>query len=62
LKRNSKATVAIVPPFSDTFVRITEFLDFVQCPEFKMLENTTFWKLDQFLSSGEGSVGSLGKN
>jgi hypothetical protein len=34
--------------------RITGFLDFVHHPVFLKLENTTFQKLDLFLSSGEG--------
>jgi hypothetical protein len=29
-------------------------MDFVHRPEFKILENTTFRKLDLFKSSGEG--------
>jgi hypothetical protein len=33
--------------------RITEFLDFVHCPELQILEYTTFRKLDPFPSSGE---------
>jgi hypothetical protein len=35
-------------------LRITGFLTFVHPPEFYILENTTFRKLDQFPSSGEG--------
>jgi hypothetical protein len=47
--------------------KITGFMDFVHSPEFWMLENTTFRKLDTFPSSGEGeediySVGPLKKN
>jgi hypothetical protein len=34
-------------------LRITGFQDFVRRPEFYVLENTTFHKLDLFLSSGE---------
>jgi hypothetical protein len=40
----------------------------VHCSVFKKLEDTTFWKLDLFLSSGEGgwgetySVGSFRKS
>jgi hypothetical protein len=34
-------------------LRITGFLDFVHCPVFLKLENTTFRKQDVFLSSGE---------
>jgi hypothetical protein len=33
--------------------RITGFLDFVHCPVFWKLENTTFQKVDLFLSSPE---------
>jgi hypothetical protein len=35
-------------------LKITGFLDVVSCPEFQMLENTTFRKLGLFPSSGEG--------
>jgi hypothetical protein len=40
-----------------TFVgfRITGILDFVHRPEFEILENTMFRKLDLFPSSGEGN-------
>jgi hypothetical protein len=34
--------------------KINGFLGFVRCPEFSILENTTFRKLDLFPSSGEG--------
>jgi hypothetical protein len=34
--------------------RITGFLEFVYRPEFQILENTTFRKLDLFAVSGEG--------
>jgi hypothetical protein len=34
--------------------RITEFLDFFRRAVFQRIENTTFQKLDLFLSSGEG--------
>jgi hypothetical protein len=34
--------------------RITEFLDFVHCPEFKIAGNITFDKLDPFPPSGDG--------
>jgi hypothetical protein len=33
---------------------ITGSLDFVQRPEFYIIENATFWKLDLFPSSDEG--------
>jgi hypothetical protein len=36
--------------------RITGNLVFVHYLKFYMLENTTFWKLDLFTSSGEGKV------
>jgi hypothetical protein len=46
--------------------RITDFLDFVHCPVFQKLGNTTFRKLDLFPSSlmGEDTllVGSLRKS
>jgi hypothetical protein len=47
-------------------LRIAVFLDFVHRPEFWMLENWTFRKLDLFPSSGEGwetptMLGSLGR-
>jgi hypothetical protein len=35
-------------------VKITGSLDFVHCPEYYIIENTTFRKLDLFPSSGEG--------
>jgi hypothetical protein len=49
------------------YKRITEFLEFVHRPVFSKLENTTFRKLDLFLSSGEReantySDGSLRKS
>jgi hypothetical protein len=34
-------------------LRITGFVDFVHCLKFWILENTTFQKLDVFLSNGE---------
>jgi hypothetical protein len=34
-------------------LRIAGFLDFFHRPVFYRLENTTFWKLDLFPSSGE---------
>jgi hypothetical protein len=50
-----------------TTLRITESLHFVCCPEFEILENTTFWKLDLFTSSSRGResptlLGSLEKS
>jgi hypothetical protein len=48
-------------------LKITGFLNFAHHLVFYKLENTTFWKLDLFLSSGDGreedtySVGSLRK-
>jgi hypothetical protein len=38
-------------------LRITLFQDFVHRPEFEILENTTFQKLDLFPSSGEEGGG-----
>jgi hypothetical protein len=35
-------------------LRTPRYLDFVHGPEFYILENTTFQKLDLFPSSGEG--------
>jgi hypothetical protein len=36
-------------------LRIVWFLDFVHRPEFQIIENTTFRKIDLFPFSGEGS-------
>jgi hypothetical protein len=38
----------------EVLFRIVGFLDFVHHPEFEILENTTFWKLDLFSSQVRG--------
>jgi hypothetical protein len=43
-----------------TILRITKFLDFVHQPVFHKLQNTTFWKLDLFLSSCKETPTLLG--
>jgi hypothetical protein len=39
-----------------TILVITGFLEYVNRQEFLIQENTTFWKLHLFASSGEGRV------